>query len=67
MDIENEKSFALSEMEDEPPDDPERDKERIAELERRKADKSPGANKTPIECTFMLKRYTLTSTRNVFR
>lgn len=38
MDITNEKSFALSEMEDEPPDDPERDQRRLDELERRKAD-----------------------------
>lgn len=53
MDIENEKSFALSEMEDEPPDDPERDKARLTELEQRRDDKTPGANKQPIQCEFV--------------
>eukprot|EP00479_Gromia_sphaerica_P000054 TRINITY_DN1003_c0_g1_i5.p1 TRINITY_DN1003_c0_g1~~TRINITY_DN1003_c0_g1_i5.p1 ORF type:complete len:429 (+),score=98.53 TRINITY_DN1003_c0_g1_i5:1511-2797(+) len=49
MDIENEKSFALAEMEDEPPDDPERDQEWLEMMEKRKADQTPGRFKQPID------------------
>eukprot|EP01083_Nonionella_stella_P017517 49002_1 len=49
MDVDNEDSFALAVMEEEPPDDAQRDAAHLAALQMRKDDRRPATHKEPIK------------------